>query len=159
MSGYIGRDNIVQSHGRALLGADATLLDADVREAGTVLADAAASLDFGAPVCVCLVNVLHLIPDDPGALVRRYADACAPGSRIVITHVSRDGADPELLGRIEKVFAGPPAARLRTRAEIRDLFGDLPMLEPGLVDVAAWRPEEETPAGRLRVFAGVASVP
>lgn len=161
---YVDSDPIVLAHGRALLELDGqtALLPRDIRDHAAVMEDARALLGRDQPVCVMFVNVLHLIGDDPAGLVRAYADAVPSGSYIVITHVARDGASDELRERIGKVFAGTSAdARLRSREEIAAMFGDLPLIEPGLVDVAAWRPEEGggQPVGELRVFAGVARVP
>ena len=161
---YVDNDPIVLSHGRAFLDPDSgsTFLSADIRDTTAVLKGAGEHLDLSEPVGLFFINVLHLIGDgdDPAGLVAAYAHALAPGSHVVITHVSGDGAGSELRERIGKVFTGSSAdARLRTHGEIARMFGGLPLLEPGLVDVAAWRPEDGAPAGELRVFAGVAQVP
>ncbi|WP_141576094.1 SAM-dependent methyltransferase [Actinomadura sp. WMMA1423] len=161
---YVDNDPIVLAHGRAYLDLDArtSFLSSDIRDTAAVLDGAGAHLDLSEPIGLFFVNVLHLVGDrdDPAGLVAAYAHALAPGSHVVITHVSSDGASEELRARIGSVFAGSSAdARLRTREEIRGMFGGLPLLEPGLVDVAAWRPEDgDEPVGELRVFAGVARV-
>ena len=58
------------AHARAMLarrdpGATA-YIDADLRDTGTILAQATRTLDFSAPVAVMLIAVLHLIGDDEG---------------------------------------------------------------------------------------------
>ncbi|MEU9872526.1 MULTISPECIES: SAM-dependent methyltransferase [Actinomadura] len=162
---YVDNDPIVLAHGRAYLDLDAqtSFLPSDISDVAAVLAGAGEHLDLSEPIGLFFINVLHLIGDgdDPAGLVAAYARMSAPGSHVVITHVSSDGASGELRARIGSVFAGTSAdARLRTREEIRGMFGGLPLLEPGLVDVAAWRPEDgDPPVGELRVFAGVARVP
>ncbi|GGT97496.1 hypothetical protein GCM10010177_65840 [Actinomadura citrea] len=162
---YVDNDPIVLAHGRAFLDLDAqtSFLPADIRDTSAVVKGAGEQLNLSEPVGLFFVNVLHLVgdQDDPAGLVAAYTRALAPGSHVVITHVSSDGAGSELRERIGRVFAGTSAdARLRTREEIHGMFGELPLLEPGLVDVAAWRPEDgDPPVGELRVFAGMARVP
>src|SRR5579862_9802474 len=68
---YVDKDPIVLSHAQALLtstpeGACA-YIDADIRDTGKVLAEAAATLDFSKPVAICLIMIMQFIPeeDDP----------------------------------------------------------------------------------------------
>ena len=65
---YVDNDPIVLSHARALLtskpeGACA-YLDADLRDPDKILAEAADTLDFTAPVAVMLIAVMHFVGDD-----------------------------------------------------------------------------------------------
>ena len=87
---YVDNDPIVLAHARALLmgspeGATA-YIDADLRDTGKILDEAARILDFGKPVAVMLLGVLHCIPDeeDPAAIVDRLLAAVAPGSYLVV---------------------------------------------------------------------------
>ena len=81
---YVDYDPVVLAHARALLvsnEAGATeYIDADLRDTGTILAQASQLLDFTQPVAVTLVAILHAIPDadDPHAIV-----AAAAGRRAV----------------------------------------------------------------------------
>src|SRR5438045_2022455 len=64
---YVDNDPIVLRHAQALLrstpeGATA-YLQADLRDPGAILDRAASPLDFGQPVAVMLLGVLHLIQD------------------------------------------------------------------------------------------------
>ena len=68
---YVDNDPIVLSHARALLtskpeGACA-YIDADVHDPDKILASAADTLDFGQPVALMLVAVMHFISDDSEA--------------------------------------------------------------------------------------------
>src|SRR5215831_10518528 len=64
---YVDNDPLVLAHARALLTSSragkTAYLDADLRDAGQILAAAARTLDFTRPVAVMLVGVLHCIPD------------------------------------------------------------------------------------------------
>src|SRR5438874_2416740 len=82
---YVDKDPIVLLHARSLLtsspeGATA-YVDADLRDLATILARATEILDFGRPVAVMLLGVLHCIPDedDPAALVARLMEAVPRG--------------------------------------------------------------------------------
>jgi S-adenosyl methyltransferase len=156
---YVDNDPMVLAHARALLvgiTAPTTYVDADVRDTGTVLAQAARLLDFGQPVAVMLISVLHLIPDqdDPWAIVTRLMAAVPPGSWLALSHPARDVHPQqvsEAAGRFNQL--APAKATLRTRAEIVRFFDGLDLLEPGLVQVHRWRPGLAAP-GHNREAAG-----
>src|SRR5262249_34529262 len=67
-------------------------IDADLRDTTTVLDQAAQTLDFTQPAAVLLLAVLHFIPDadDPAGIVAALAAALAPGSYVVVTHLTGD---------------------------------------------------------------------
>src|SRR6202012_3017965 len=73
---YVDNDPVVLAHARALLTSSpegkTAYLDADLRDPARILARAAETLDFGQPVAVLLIAVLHFVPDsdDPYRLVR-----------------------------------------------------------------------------------------
>jgi S-adenosyl methyltransferase len=101
----ISYDPIVLLHARALLtskpeGACA-YIDGDVRDPGTILAQAADTLDFSQPVAVMLFTVLQFVTDDTevGAIVHQLMDACVPGSFIAISRPDSDieAASPAVL--------------------------------------------------------------
>jgi hypothetical protein len=62
------------------------------RRPGAILDRAASLLDFGQPVAVMLLGVLHLIQDseDPWGIVARVMAAMPPGSYLTISHPAID---------------------------------------------------------------------
>ncbi len=82
---YVDNDPVVLTHARALLTCtppgSCDYIEADVRDAATILAEAARALDLTRPVAVLALAVLHFIPDgdDPAAIVAGLANALAPG--------------------------------------------------------------------------------
>ena len=84
------------SHARALLTSSregkTDYLQADLRDTRAIVEGAARTLDFGQPVAVLLIAVLHFIPDadDPYAVVRRIMDAVPSGSYLVVGHGASD---------------------------------------------------------------------
>ena len=156
---YVDNDPMVLAHARALLTgvtAPTTYVDADLRDTGKVLAEAARLLDFSKPVAVMLISVLHLIPDedDPHAIVARLMEAVPSGSWLALSHPARD-VHPQQVTEAASRFnqLAPAKATLRTRAEILRFFDGLEPLEPGLVQVHQWRPGMAAP-GHNREAAG-----
>jgi hypothetical protein len=144
---YVDHDPIVLTHARALLTSapeGATdYLEADLREPGKSLAEAAQTLDFSRPVAIMLIAILHLIldRDDPYELVGQLVDAVVPGSYVVISHAASDidtGAMISMTNRLNELMA--QQAVPRTYREVAASFAGLDLVEPGLVRIPEWRP-------------------
>ena len=91
-----------------------------------------------------LAAVLHFISDDndPYAIVAAIRDALPPGSYLVLSHVTgdiRSESAAKAAVHYKKVASG---ATLRGREEILQFFAGLDLVEPGLVQVPRWRPDE-----------------
>jgi hypothetical protein len=163
---YIDNDPIVLAHARALLASSpqgaTAYLDADLRDTGEILKDAASTLDFGQPVAVMLLGILHCIPDadDPAAIVRRLLDAVPPGSYLVIAHPASDihaAQTGKAATRVNAVMADP--VTLRPYAEVARFFGGLDLVEPGLVQLHRWRAVPSDPDAEIANYGGVARKP
>jgi S-adenosyl methyltransferase len=144
---YVDHDPIVLTHARALLSSDpqgaTDYLEADLREPGKILAEAAHTLDFSRPVAIMLISILHLIldRDDPYDLVSRLVSAAAPGSYVVISHAASDidtGAMISMTNRLNELMAQQSVPR--THREVAAFFAGLDLIEPGLVRIPEWRP-------------------
>jgi len=145
---YVDIDPVAVSASRQLLAGnpDATAIRADLTDVGEILADpeVAALLDVTRPMAVLLVSVLHFVPEsaNPGAAIARLRDAVAPGSYLAISHFTDEGRE----GDAERIVAmsrqTPTTTAPRSRAQIEALFDGFTLLEPGVVDVSRWRPEE-----------------
>jgi hypothetical protein len=159
---YVDNDPIVLSHGRALLADEKTtkVFTADMRDPQAILTapGLVGLIDFARPVAVLFVAVLHFVGDeeDPYGIVRAFRDAMAPGSYLVLSHVTTDGLTGELLARNEDVYEKSTSpSRPRSRAEIARFFDGLDLLEPGLVSPGQWRPGSgQEPVTRF-MYAGV----
>ncbi len=145
---YADNDPVVLAHARALLAGSppgsTSYVDADVRDTSRLLEQAAAALDFSAPVAVILVSVLHMIEDhdDPRAIVARLMDAVPPGSFLALTHVASDlepEAMAEMARRVNQHVAQP--ATPRDHVTVMRFFGGLELVPPGVVRVPEWRPD------------------
>ena len=149
---YVDNDPIVLVHARALLtstseGATA-YLDADLRDPSAILHAAAQTLDFGQPIALMLLIILHLIPDtdDPYGIVAALVSALSAGSYLVLAHPAsdiREAQMAEMTRRVNERMRGPKAT-MRDRAAITRFFDDLELVEPGVVQPQQWRPEPGT---------------
>jgi len=157
---YIDNDPSVVAHGRALLlDNDRThFTAADLTRPDEVLADPGIRdlLAGGEPVALVMALMLHHIADyeQTREIVHKYVDALPPGSYLAITHACNpgDGGPVDLLVTelLENVKDAFPTLAFRSVAQISSLFGDLEILEPGVVPLGEWhvpggRVEEEHP--------------
>ena len=144
---YVDNDPIVLAHARALLtsgpAGETAYVDADLRDTGRVLAEAAGVLDFGQPIALMLLGVLHCIPDadDPHGTVTQLLAAVPSGSYLTVAHPASDIAAAQM-ARSSRDYNERAAApvTMRTHAEVSRFFAGLDMVEPGLVQLHRWRP-------------------
>jgi S-adenosyl methyltransferase len=91
---YVDRDPVAVAMGRKLLAGNgrANVVQADIRDQDAILGAPAVGrlIDFGEPVAIMLVAILHFVldADEPYRIVRRLRDAAAPGSYLVLPHAS-----------------------------------------------------------------------
>ncbi|MEU1986094.1 SAM-dependent methyltransferase [Nocardia sp. NPDC019395] len=143
---YVDSDPVVLAHGRALLVADenTTVLRADVREPERIRHSDEVNrlIDFSRPVAVVFSAILHHLNDDedPGGVVSYWCDQIPSGSQVFISHF-RSGGNAETEAAEQKLQSTFGRGRWRTDDEIRALFGDLEILEPGIVPAVLWRPD------------------
>jgi hypothetical protein len=162
---YVDLDPVAVTHSRAILGDDpqTVVLAADLRDPDRILAGARACglIDFGEPVAVLVLGVLHFIPDsdDPSGIMARFRDAVAAGSYLAISHVTHEDQPPEVLRAFEMSKRTAEEILPRSHAEIAGYFGEFALVEPGLVHIPLWRPEDPDDAvlgERSNAYAGVA---
>jgi len=162
---YVDNDPIVLAHARALLdstpqGATA-YIEADARDTGTILREAAQTLDFSQPVAVMFLMTLQYIPDEdqPHELVSSIMSTLPPGSFLVISDTTRDIDATRVAATNQLLNArmGTPQTR-RTGEEITRFFDGLDLVDPGLVLMPAWRAEPD-PEHVIACYAAVGRKP
>ncbi|MGW0808628.1 SAM-dependent methyltransferase [Nonomuraea sp. NPDC002799] len=164
---YVDNDPMVRAHGRALLAENerTAVVAADLRDPAAILADEVVGrlIDLGRPVGVLLVGILHHLHDDedPRGIVEAYMAAVPSGSHLFITHFcasSQASRDAE-----KQYLALLGTGRFRTVAEITAFFDGFELVEPGVVPLPRWRPEEDVPeeltVGQRLMFGGIARKP
>ena len=144
---YVDNDPIVLAHARALLtstpeGACA-YLDADLKDTGKILQEAARTLDFSRPVAVLFIGVLHLVSDadEPLRIMGEMLDGTVAGSYLALTQPAKDvNADQVAEGaRRYNEHVKTPQTR-RTYEETLRFFDRMEVVPPGLVQCHRWRP-------------------
>ncbi|GAA4625290.1 SAM-dependent methyltransferase [Actinoallomurus vinaceus] len=165
---YVDYDEQVVAHGRALLARSAhtEMIQADLRRPRELLdrVEAKRLLDFSKPVALLLVATLHFVPDedDPAGIMTELRDALAPGSHLTLTHASADGI-PDVVAKVVEVYKKTSAPGTpRTNDQVTGLFGDFPLVDPGLVWAPLWRPERPvSPEDAVRTwfYAGIGRKP
>jgi hypothetical protein len=165
---YVDFEPVAVAHSRELL-ADVTgvsVTRADIRDPASVLSAPTVLevIDFEQPVAVLVVAVAHFLSDqdDPRGILAAYRAALAPGSYLALTHGSTDYDDPVLVEQFRRaveVYADSATpVQLRSRQAILELFGDLTVVPPGLVDISRWLDSDEpgsTPTATLGTYGAI----
>jgi len=150
---YVDVDPVAVAHSRLILAGDpqCAVVEADVRQVDDLLArpEVVELLAAGEPVAVMLVAVLHFVTDadQPEKLVARLRDALPPGSAIVISHASLEGR-PDQAGSHQDLYKRTPTPlTMRTRERIAGFFDGFDLIEPGVVYLPEWHPEDPDAVG------------
>ncbi|GAA1954534.1 SAM-dependent methyltransferase [Catenulispora subtropica] len=159
---YVDNDPLVTVHGRALLADEARtrVFEADLRDPKSVLThpDVTSLIDFDQPVGLLLVAVLHFVTDDadPAGIVASFTQTLAPGSHLVISHAGSDLVPVET-DKLRPIYRSSATGALRDHGEIAAFFEGFDLVEPGLVRLPLWRPEEAPPEdlSQYWVYGGV----
>jgi hypothetical protein len=165
--GYVDHDPMVISHGNSLLAKskEVIVVQADLRQPGDLLSrpEIRDHFDFGQPIAVLLLQVLHFVSDDddPAGIVAALREEICSGSYIAIAHVTADHVPGDVSDRVAAMYRRANDVWPRSKDEIRQLFDGFDLVEPGLTPEHAWRPgaggvpERSMPTG----WAGVARKP
>ncbi|MDG4797173.1 SAM-dependent methyltransferase [Micromonospora sp. WMMD1082] len=155
---------MVLVHARALLSSTTsegvtTYVPADYHDPEKILAEAAETLDFDQPIAVMFMGVLGYEPDLDvvRSIVARVMDATASGSHLVLW----DGTDTSLAvvsGAERLAQSGGVPYILRSPAQLASCFDGLTLVEPGLVPIPLWRPNDPD-AQAIDAYGAVARKP
>ncbi|MFI8235617.1 SAM-dependent methyltransferase [Streptomyces sp. NPDC085900] len=145
---YVDNDPVVLAHARALLTSSpegrTDYVDADLRRPDEILEQAAKTLDFGEPVALLLVAILHFVEDaEAYPLVRELMEALPAGSHLVLSHLT-DEMHPEPARAVQRTYTERGFTFVfRSATEVERFFDDTPGVtldEPGVVPVHRWHP-------------------
>jgi DNA-binding HxlR family transcriptional regulator len=148
---YVDNDPLVLAHARALMLTGerglTEFLHADLLQPGRLMLNVGRLqvFDFERPVALTMFAVLMLLSDeqDPWGKAQTVMEALPAGSYVAITHPSQD-FNPEAMAAAEAAGARTGAIfRPRTKADVARFFDDWELIEPGLVPILAWRPEND----------------
>jgi O-methyltransferase involved in polyketide biosynthesis len=167
---YVDNDPLVLVHARALLTPVGTgsvsYLDADLKDPDAIFAapQVANEFDLSRPVAVTMIAVLQHITDEKQArtIVETIMDRLPPGSALALSAVTTENdpiGEPRTVNTYNK--SGVPV-KPRSRGEVAALFGDLQLVDPGVVFVHQWHADDEdraTDDKAVAMYGGVAYKP
>jgi hypothetical protein len=154
---YVDNDAMVVTHSRALLAGDNTVaIEADLRDPDSVMGhpEVRELIDFDQPIALLLMAILHFLPDeeDPFGIVARFRDTLPAGSHLAISHGTRDiparpdmspEAMAEMGAKVERLYQLTTTSLVtRSRAQVERFFDGFDLVDPGLVEIQLWRPDE-----------------
>jgi hypothetical protein len=166
---YVDKDPIVLAHARALLTGRSegriAYVDADLHDVDAILGapQLRDTLNLSEPVAVSLIAILQFVTDDDEALriLSALMAPLVPGSILAISVVTTD-TDPAGRNAVATYNARGLTQKARDRAETMALFAGLDLLEPGVVLVHHWQPDDEAralPDEYVHMYGGVAVKP
>ncbi|MFI0406779.1 SAM-dependent methyltransferase [Actinomadura sp. 3N508] len=166
---YVDNDPIVLVHARALLTSTpegrSRYIQADLSEPDAILTapELHETLNLNEPVALCLLTVIHFIPDDDKAqgVVRRLLEPLPSGSFLALSTINIESA-AQPSRALQKHNEHGIRAKGRTKAQITRFFDGLELVEPGVTAVHHWRPDDEARKiddTQVSVYGGVARKP
>jgi len=147
---YVDHDPIVVTYGRALLAEDdkTTVITGDMTEPAAILDDPTVRrlIDFSEPVAALFLSVAHFVAEDAAVhrMLATVLDALTPGSYLAfsqIVGVSREAAEQSN----DIMTARGVVWKNRVEADVVGFLRGLEPVDPGLVNVAEWRPDPFQP--------------
>ncbi|WP_330333843.1 SAM-dependent methyltransferase [Streptomyces sp. NBC_00536] len=149
---YIDNDPLVLAHARARLVENpwTAVVSADVRDTAAVFAapEVRGLIRPGEPTAALFVAVSQCLPDqDVLPMLERVKERLAPGSFLVVCQYT--SRCPEVRDRVTSLIRDATLGgwgRVREEHEVRGFLHGLEIIEPGLGDVADWRPDPVRPA-------------
>jgi hypothetical protein len=168
---YADNDPLVLAHARALLTSApegrTAYLHADLRDPAAILSDPVTRevLDFGQPIGLVLVAILHFIRDEdsPAEILATLVDALPSGSYIAASHLTTEHDPVATTAGQRAMQRAGIAMRKRDSDEFAALaFRGLELVPPGVVLVSEWRPDETGPRpapAEVNCYGGVARKP
>lgn len=158
---YIDNEPVAVAHSKILLEEEGdpdrhAAIQADLRDPDELWSAVHQTgvIDFSQPVALLLVAVLHFQQlrhgvDRGPAAVARLRQLLPSGSYLVLSHTTYEGVPQPLyenlvdLDEMYKSTANPVI--WRPQAEIRAMFGDFELIEPGMTWTTVWHPEDSSP--------------
>jgi hypothetical protein len=159
---YADYEPVAVAHSRLLLEhqGDSTrhaAIQGDLRDPDGLWAQVAQTgvIDLSQPVGLLVIAVLHVAQPGPNGTdigadaIARYRKLVPAGSYLAISHACVDGVPVDSADRLNELKDAYGRAGneliFRTRDQIRALFGDFDLVDPGMSWAPSWHPEEARP--------------
>ena len=147
---YVDHDPIVLAHARALMTSTpegrTEFIMADLREPESITSapQVQETLDLRQPVGLMLVAILMYFHDHEGVYdwVPTLVDALPSGSYVAITHPTADFDAAAVAGAVAAATHAGITLVPRSKSDVERFFDGLEIVDPGVVPVLAWHPDE-----------------
>jgi O-methyltransferase involved in polyketide biosynthesis len=167
---YVDNDPIVLAHARALLtsqdAGETAFIMADLREPKGILDHPTLTdtLDLTRPVAVLAVGVLMYFRDtdtpNPFEMVATLLEPMPSGSYLAVTTPTPDFSPEDTAQAVAAAEAAGITLVPRSKPDMERFFTGLELVEPGVVPMLAWRPDEPVADPRAAYYyAGVGRKP
>jgi len=144
---YVDNDPLVLVHARALLTSTpegaCDYIDADLRETDKILAEAAKTLDFAKPMALMMLGIAGQIPDSdhPESIIGQLMSVMASGSYLALSDgVNTSQTFTEAVRHYNENSAS--TYHPRSPEQLTSFFTGLDLVEPGVVELSRWRPDD-----------------
>ncbi len=165
---YVDNDPMVMTHARALMTGTGAgrpgYIEADLNDPEKIVSIARQELDFTRPVAIMLMGILGHIgnPDENGdqfaSSVLDCLKAALPAGGYLVIRDATDTAPAHVRAVRTYAETGAVPYRLRSPEQITRFFDGLEAVEPGIVPIQRWRPDQRSaqfPAD-INMWGGVA---
>ncbi|OAA26340.1 S-adenosyl methyltransferase, partial [Frankia sp. EI5c] len=125
-------------------------LDADFTDPESILKSEqlTSTFDLSQPVALSLIALVHFIPDEK--IIQDVIDTLmaplASGSILALSTVTADYAPDQVAGGVAAYRANGISMTARDKATVEGFFRGLEILDPGVVLVHRWHPDEDAAA-------------
>ncbi|GII64670.1 hypothetical protein Skr01_47550 [Sphaerisporangium krabiense] len=148
---YVDNDPLVLVHARALLTSTpegrTRYIQADLNDPDAIIdsPEVRETFDFSRPVALCLIAVVHFIHDEDEvrSIIERLMKPLPAGSFLTLSTIALDSAPGKLVSEaVAQYNRRGIMSKARTRAQIEEFFTGFELIEPGVVPVHRWRPDD-----------------
>lgn len=161
---YVDNEPVAAAHAQVLLERHGdperhAVVQGDLREPDTVWRRAMDTgvLDPQQPIGLIIVGVLYFFGagDDPHGIVARYRDRLPSGSYLLSSHLTEDDTPDEGMDTRDRVREhyqrSSSQLYMRSRADFARFFDGFELVEPGIVWLPEWHPEERESKATARL--------
>jgi SAM-dependent methyltransferase len=148
---YVDNEPVAVAHSEIVLedNENAAMVHADAEFPDDVLEHDTTEmmLDLDQPLMVVMALFVHFIPDsrDPARLIAAYRDALAPGSYLALSSATYEQQSEGTNRAVEMYKQSANPVTPRSAEELRALVDGFEIVDPGIVFIPEWRPEEVHP--------------
>jgi SAM-dependent methyltransferase len=148
---YVDNEPVAVAHSEIVLedNENAAMVHADAEFPDDVLEHDTTEmmLDLDQPIMVVMALFVHFIPDsrDPARLIAAYRDALAPGSYLALSSATYEQQSEGTTRAVEMYKQSANPVTPRSADELRALVDGFEVVDPGIVFIPEWRPEEAHP--------------